>query len=205
MNYVQTPHGPVTPSKIICVGRNYVAHIEELGNEIPDEPVLFLKPNSAISEELRATREGETVHYEAELCFLMVGGRPVAVAPGLDLTRRELQSRLKERGLPWERAKAFDGSALFGAFVTLPPDDLPLTIELAIDDRVVQRGDTSLMLHSLETLIEDVSRCISFVDGDILMTGTPAGVGPVQAGEVFEARVVHKSECLTDARWLAMP
>jgi 2-keto-4-pentenoate hydratase/2-oxohepta-3-ene-1,7-dioic acid hydratase in catechol pathway len=202
MQVVHTPDGPIAPSKIVCVGRNYVAHIEELGNEVPEEPVLFLKPNSAIADALHASREGETLHYEAELCFLMMDGRPVAVAPGLDLTRRALQARLKERGLPWERAKAFDGSALFGPFVALS-DTRQLTIELAIDDRIVQRGDTSLMLYPPEAIVEEVSRCMSFEDGDVLMTGTPGGVGPVEAGAHFEASVHNADGRLSHAWWQA--
>ncbi len=104
----------VTPSKIVCVGRNYVAHIEELGNEIPEQMVVFNKPNSAIGDTLYANL-GEPLHYESELAFMVRAGQLAAVAFGLDLTRRELQSRLKHRGLPWERAKAFDGAALFSS------------------------------------------------------------------------------------------
>jgi 2-keto-4-pentenoate hydratase/2-oxohepta-3-ene-1,7-dioic acid hydratase in catechol pathway len=100
MNSIDVDGRTVTPSKILCVGRNYVRHIEELGNEIPDQMVVFAKPNSAIGDRLQATREGETLHYEGEIALLVEGGRYTAAAFGLDLTRRALQSELKSRGLP---------------------------------------------------------------------------------------------------------
>jgi 2-keto-4-pentenoate hydratase/2-oxohepta-3-ene-1,7-dioic acid hydratase in catechol pathway len=105
----------VTPTKIVCVGRNYVGHVRELKNEVPDEPLFFLKPNSSLSETLHSFHQ-EPLHYEGEISFLFEGGRFSAVGFGLDITKRVLQDSLKAKGLPWERAKAFDNSALFSRF-----------------------------------------------------------------------------------------
>ena len=107
----------VFPTKIVCIGMNYVEHIRELGSETPENPVIFLKPNSAISRDIQSSKN-ELIHYESEISFVVNSGRLSAVGFGLDLTKRELQSGLKARGLPWERAKAFDGSAVFSEFVT---------------------------------------------------------------------------------------
>ena len=123
----------VTPSKIICIGRNYVDHIAELGNEVPDEMVVFLKPNSAISTQLQSFHQ-EALHYEAELCFLYQQGKFSAVAIGLDLTKRTLQTKLKSKGLPWERAKAFNGAAVFSNFALIDEIDHSLSLTLSIDD-----------------------------------------------------------------------
>ena len=122
MNTINVNGHTVQPSKILCVGRNYRAHIEELGNEVPDSMVVFNKPNSAISDTLRSDIDNQPLHYESELAFTVKGGNLHSVGFGLDLTKRGLQSALKAKGLPWERAKAFDGAALFSAFVTLPKD-----------------------------------------------------------------------------------
>ena len=118
MNTVVVGNRVVVPSKVVCVGRNYVAHIKELNNEIPEDMVLFIKPNSAISDVLKSFHH-EAIHYEAELCFLFEGGVFIAVGLGLDLTKRSLQSELKAKGLPWERAKAFDGSAVMSQFIPI--------------------------------------------------------------------------------------
>ena len=178
----------VTPSKIVCVGRNYVEHIEELGNSLPEEMVVFLKPNSAITQELHSTLE-EPLHYEAEICLLFEKGGFAAVGFGLDLTKRGLQDRLKAKGLPWERAKAFDGSAVFSEFVQLPEDGLELTVELDINGINVQRGGTALMLYKPDTILAELLTFISLNDGDIVMTGTPKGVGRVRAGDEFLGRI----------------
>ena len=121
MNQVLYDGLPITPSKIVCVGRNYVEHIQELNNDVPDQMVLFIKPNSAISPTLRCYHQ-EPLHYETELCFMVVDGAFKAASVGLDLTKRQLQSQLKIKGLPWERAKGFDGSALFSEFVSIPQE-----------------------------------------------------------------------------------
>jgi 2-keto-4-pentenoate hydratase/2-oxohepta-3-ene-1,7-dioic acid hydratase in catechol pathway len=137
----------ITPSKVICIGRNYVDHIKELANEIPDEMVVFLKPNSAINNMLSAKHNDDVLHYEAELSFLYQGGEFTAVGLGLDLTKREVQGKLKVKGLPWERAKAFDNSAIFSDFVSIEQDDIQqLNLSLMIDDVLKQQGGVSLMM-----------------------------------------------------------
>ena len=192
----------VTPSKIICVGRNYVKHIEELGNEIPDEMVVFLKPNSAISEELHSFHQ-EQLHYEGELCFLFENGRFSAVGFGLDITKRELQSKLKSKGLPWERAKAFDGSAIFSQFVEIPNLKKVLTFELDINGKNVQSGSINLMIYKPEEILVELLTFMSLCNGDIVMTGTPMGVGPVNPGQIFAGKVKDNDEVITSAEWIA--
>jgi len=192
----------VTPSKIICVGRNYVAHIEELGNRMPDEMVVFMKPNSAISDDLQATHI-EQLHYEGELSFVFEGGRFSAVGFGIDLTRRELQSRLKEKGLPWERAKAFDGSAVFSEFAEIGDDIDSLSMQLEINGREVQVGTIELMMYKPDEILSGLSGFVTLYDGDIVMTGTPEGVGPVTAGDVFTGQVKKDNALIVSATWVA--
>ncbi|WP_411185259.1 fumarylacetoacetate hydrolase family protein [Photobacterium rosenbergii] len=194
----------VVPNKVVCVGRNYVAHIHELGNEVPDEMVLFIKPNSAIAEELSSSHRCDELHYEAELSFLFRNGRFDAVAVGLDLTKRGVQSKLKEKGLPWERSKAFDGSALFSEFVPLPSEALgELGLRLYIDGEVIQEGNISLMIYSPDVILQEVQTFMTLNDGDIVMTGTPSGVGKVQAGSQFEAQVTAGEEVIVSTQWVA--
>jgi 2-keto-4-pentenoate hydratase/2-oxohepta-3-ene-1,7-dioic acid hydratase in catechol pathway len=175
----------IVPTKILCIGRNYVEHIHELGNEIPEDMVVFLKPNSAISTVLHAEHQGETLHYETELCFMFQQGRFTHVAVGLDLTKRDLQSKLKAKGLPWERAKAFDGAALFSPFVAIDDAEAPLHFSLSIDDKLVQEGNIDLMIYKPQTILSELQAFISLDEGDIVMTGTPKGVGSIAADSVF--------------------
>lgn len=193
----------VTPSKILCVGRNYVAHIEELGNEVPDEMVVFGKPNSAISGTLLAQIETEPLHYEGEIALLVEGGKAIAAGFGLDLTKRELQGRLKAAGLPWERAKAFDGAALFSTFSRLEGGTEQLSLELEKNGTLCQQGGVELMMYPPAQIIRELSRFTTLEDGDIIMTGTPAGVGAVQAGDQFTGRVYDGGKPLAQETWLA--
>ena len=193
---------PCTPSKIVCVGRNYAAHIHELGNEIPSEMVVFNKPNSALGTNLRAFFE-EPLHYEGELAFLVRDGRYYAVGFGLDLTRRKLQSALKADGLPWERAKAFDGAALFSEFVPLPDRTDSLALRLEVDGQLRQQGGVELMMYKPDSILRELARYTRLEDHDIVMTGTPAGVGEIRAGEVFEGYVLDGERVLVSGRWQA--
>ena len=153
MNQVQFDGSNITPSKIVCVGRNYVAHAEELGNAVPEEPVFFMKPNSAISETIISDRG---LHYEGELCFLIMDQQIAAVGFGLDLTDRTLQAKLKAESLPWERAKAFRGAALFSEFCPwIEPSD-SLRLRLRIDGSIKQAGGVTQMLHKPEALVDEV-------------------------------------------------
>lgn len=205
MNTVTLDGKAVTPSKIVCIGRNYVAHIEELGNEIPDEMVVFAKPNSAIGDTLYAGLGGEQLHFEGEISFMVSGGALAAVGFGLDLTKRALQSKLKDAGLPWERAKAFDGAALFSEFHSCTGDLAELAVELQIDGDVRQAAGTDLMMYPPTVILAELGKFMSLEDGDIIMTGTPAGVGAVTAGEQFVGRVHRAGEILVSASWLARP
>ena len=162
MKFISLDGKKIYPSKIVCIGRNYVDHIKELGNEVPTEPVIFLKPNSAISEHIHSN-ETDAIHYESEISFMLHSDKLAAVGFGLDLTKRAVQSRLKARGLPWERSKAFDGAAVFSEFAAFDGDIDKLRLELHINDRLVQRGGCELMLYKPgEILIETRSFLIGF-------------------------------------------
>lgn len=191
----------VYPSKVICIGRNYVEHIYELGNETPRNMVVFLKPNSAISSQLQSFHQ-EPLHYEGEICFLYQKGRFSAVGFGLDLTKRKLQSELKSQGLPWERAKGFDGAALFSEFVTIDSTK-SLSMALSINQKLVQQGCVDLMIYSPEKILNDLQSFMKLEDGDIVMTGTPKGVGVVQADDLFEGVIKVQGVPLTSENWQA--
>jgi 2-keto-4-pentenoate hydratase/2-oxohepta-3-ene-1,7-dioic acid hydratase in catechol pathway len=192
----------VHPSKIICIGRNYVDHIAELGNEIPDEMVVFNKPNSAISTQLSSFHQ-EPLHYEAELCFLFQQGKFTAVAFGLDLTKRGLQSKLKVKGLPWERAKSFNGAAIFSEFVAIDIIEDELSLELKINNEVAQFGGVALMMFKPEQILAELESFIGLEDGDIVMTGTPKGVGLINKGDEFTGRVLLRDKELLTSSWQA--
>jgi 2-keto-4-pentenoate hydratase/2-oxohepta-3-ene-1,7-dioic acid hydratase in catechol pathway len=191
----------LVPSKIVCIGRNYVEHIKELGNDVPDEMVVFNKPPSAISDSLISDQD-EPLHYEAELCFLIQNGHYAGVGIGLDLTKRNLQSELKKKGLPWERAKAFDGSATFSYFVPLDVDIAKLSFTLHINNELIQQGDPALMIYSPDTILLELSRFMTLNDNDIIMTGTPKGVGRVESGAQFVARVYAEHELIIEHTWI---
>ena len=147
MNRILLENSEIFPSKVVCIGRNYIEHIKELKNEIPEDMVFFIKPNSAISDKLVFPKNQNSCHYEAEISFLIEDSKISAVAFGLDLTLREVQSKLKEKGLPWERAKAFDGAAVFSQFVSFDGDISKLGIELYINGELRQKGDISMMIN----------------------------------------------------------
>ena len=202
MKSVKLGDHTITPSKVVCVGRNYVEHISELGNEIPDEMVLFIKPNAAISTDLLSYHQ-EQLHYEAELCFLYQQGKFSAVAVGLDLTKRVLQSKLKAKGLPWERAKTFTGSALFSDFVAIDSIDKEFTVVLDINGKRKQTGSVAMMLYSPDVILKEILSFITLEDGDIVMTGTPAGVGKIVSGDVFQGQVMQDDSVLVAKTWIA--
>lgn len=192
----------LTPSKVVCVGRNYVDHIKELNNATPTEPVIFIKPNSAITSELKLHGHDE-IHYEAELAFVVEGGQLIGVGLGLDLTKRQVQSKLKSNGLPWERAKAFDGSAVFSEFVIIPGSIEVLRLELSINDAVRQQGGCSMMLYQPHDLVDEVQSFLTLADDDVLLTGTPAGVGQINVGDTFVGRVYSGDQLMIEVSWVA--
>jgi 2-keto-4-pentenoate hydratase/2-oxohepta-3-ene-1,7-dioic acid hydratase in catechol pathway len=187
--------------KIICIGRNYSAHARELGNEVPEEPVLFMKPETAVvlhRQPFFIPDFTQDVHYEAEVVVRINRlGKHIeerfahkyydAVTLGIDFTARDLQAKLKAKGLPWERAKAFDGSAVVGTF--LPKDKFAelnnLNFELHKNGIVVQKGNTCNMLNSIDQIIAFASQYFTLKIGDLIFTGTPEGVGKVQANDAL--------------------
>ncbi|MDD4504787.1 MAG: fumarylacetoacetate hydrolase family protein [Sulfurospirillaceae bacterium] len=187
----------VAPSKVVCVGRNYVEHIQELNNEMPTSMVIFMKPNSAVSEVLVSGKN--PLHYEGEISFLIKQGRVSAVAFGLDLTNRVLQNELKEKGLPWERAKAFDGAGVFSSFVSIDESEVEkLSMQLWINGVLTQEGGIGLMIHKPLDIIEEINSFSSLIDNDIIMSGTPKGVGSFKSGDIFVGKIfVGKKEVLS--------
>ena len=192
----------VRPGKVVCVGKNYAAHIDEMASVPAENMVVFMKPATSIGTELFAALD-EPLHYEGEICLLMQGGQVAGVGFGLDLTKRETQSKLKAAGLPWERSKAFTGSALFSEFVTAPNDLSQLGVELTVDHELRQKGDVSMMLYPPDVILKELNLFLVLEDYDIIMTGTPAVVGPVQARERFFGRVLHGEQELVSAAWVA--
>jgi 2-keto-4-pentenoate hydratase/2-oxohepta-3-ene-1,7-dioic acid hydratase in catechol pathway len=190
----------IYPSKIVCVGRNYVDHIKELNNEASEEPVVFIKPNSSISNEIYSNKN-HVIHYEGELTFLISSGEIRGVGFGIDLTKRELQTKLKAHGLPWERAKSFDNSAVFSKFVTFS-NISKLRLELYLNGSLVQYGSCELMLNKPNFLLSDTKRFISFEDGDLLMTGTPKGVGQVNSGDKYLGKIIEKEKTIVEGSWV---
>lgn len=200
----------ITPSKVVCIGRNYVDHIKELANEMPDEMVVFLKPNSAISSELLSKHNEDELHYEAELSFLYQQGGFTAVALGLDLTKRGVQSKLKAKGLPWERAKAFDKSAIFSEFVSIEQKDIEqLSLSLEINNELKQQGGVDLMMVKPDEILTQLQSFMTLEDGDIVMTGTPKGVGVINESCDFTGKVYLSNQeslqknCLLTCQWRA--
>lgn len=202
---MHTEASPARPGKILCIGRNYVRHIEELQNEVPDEPVVFLKPPSALiahGGRLVLPPQSTDVHHEVEL-VAVVGRRGRSVpeaealtylsgyAVGLDMTARDVQARAKAKGLPWTIAKGFDTFAPLGPIAPASDvaDPQQLGITLHVNGVMRQEGHTSLMLFPLAALVAYLSGIFTLEPGDLIYTGTPAGVGPVVAGDVLEARV----------------
>ncbi|QIW10248.1 fumarylacetoacetate hydrolase family protein [Francisella sp. LA112445] len=193
----------ISKSKVICVGRNYVEHIHELDNEIPESPVIFLKPNSSISNTLKLSNKRET-HYECEMVFSFDNNSKIkAVGVGLDLTDRDLQSKLKAKGLPWELAKAFDNSAVVGAFVEISESEVSnLSFRAYKNDILIQQGNYDLMMYKPDQIIKFLKdNDISICENDLLMTGTPKGVGVVNAGDKFKIELFCGDNKIIETRF----
>lgn len=191
--------------KIICIGRNYASHIEELKNERPDEPVIFLKPDTAVLQKqfpFVIPEFSNDVHHEVEILVkINKVGKYIEpkfahkyydeIGLGIDFTARDVQSRLKEKGLPWEKAKAFDGSAVIGDFMpkTAFEDLANINFEMTSNGTIVQKGNTANMLWKIDELIAYASRYFTLRTGDIIFTGTPEGVAKVNEGDVLEGSI----------------
>lgn len=191
--------------KILCIGRNYVDHIKELGNDTPAAPVVFMKPASSViieGEAVRIPHYSKDCHYEAELAVLIgTEGKNIPEADALahvagygvaiDMTLRDVQDELKKKGLPWEIAKGFDTACPLSDFVPASevPDPQALTIRLVLNGKERQNGSTGLMIHPVARIISHLSGIFTLEEGDLILTGTPAGVGQVVAGDRMEASI----------------
>lgn len=184
--------------KILAVGRNYLEHIKELGNQTPEEPVIFSKPETAVlrnNEPFYYPGFSRDIHHELEIVLkISKPGKNIEekfahkyyeeIGLGIDFTARDLQTKLKAKGLPWELAKGFDNSAPVSAFLPKENYDLEsLNFRLEVNGELKQAGNTSLMIYSFDSLVAFVSRYFTLKTGDLIFTGTPAGVGPVQPGD----------------------
>ena len=188
--------------KIFCIGRNYVEHAKELGNEVPDEPVIFMKPKSALLQSHAPFYYPEfsnELHYEAELVLrVSKNGKYInerqaskyynGITVGIDFTARDIQGELKKKGLPWEKAKAWDNSAVIGKWKEIIPEMLkkPISFSLNKNGENVQKGITTDMIFSFDQIVTNISNYFSLNIGDLIYTGTPAGVGECVVGDVFE-------------------
>jgi acylpyruvate hydrolase len=189
--------------KIICIGRNYVAHAHELNNEVPDEPVFFMKPDSSLlrnNDPFFIPGWTSDVHHEIELVLRVSRlGKGIEkrfahryydqIGLGIDFTARDVQNQLKAKGLPWEKAKAFDRAAVIGSsFVAkdLFPDLRNIQFRLDINGTTVQLGNSGLMIFDFDDIIAHISNYVTLKIGDLIYTGTPAGVGPVRTGDRLE-------------------
>lgn len=199
MNTLLFNDTPITPSKVICIGRNYVEHIHELNNEIPSSMVLFNKPNSAITDTLCFI--SPDTRFEGEICFLMMDGAIAGVGFGLDLTKGELQNYLKSKALPWERAKGFDGSAVLGDFVPLRVPLESLRMTLHINGTLVQEATYALMIYKPSEMVEEIASFMRFEDGDIIMSGTPKGVNTYTVGDEFIGRIYSGDILVVENQW----
>jgi len=188
--------------KIICVGRNYADHAKELGNDIPDEPVIFMKPKSALLQSHTPFYYPEftnELHYECELVLRVCkNGKYIqerhannyynGIAVGIDFTARDIQDELKKKGLPWEKAKAFDNSAAIGKFIDITPDLNRKNINFCLykNKELVQQGNSGQMIFNFDSIVEHISNYFSLNIGDLIFTGTPAGVGECVVGDELE-------------------
>ena len=195
--------------KIICVGRNYKAHAKELGNEIPEEPVIFMKPKSALLQSHTPFYYPEftnELHYECELVLrVSKNGKYIqerhssnyynGITTGIDFTARDIQNELKEKGLPWEKAKAWDNSAVIGKWIPLQNIKNKKDINFCLykNKELVQQGNSSLMINNFDKIVAYISNYFSVNIGDLVFTGTPAGVGECVVGDELELFIEDES------------
>ena len=202
--------------KIICIGRNYAEHAKELGNEIPDEPIIFMKPKSALLQSHTPFYYPEftnELHYECELVLrICKNGKYIqerhasnyynGITVGIDFTARDLQDEAKKKGLPWEKSKAFDNSAAVGKFIDITPEINKKNVNFTLlkNKEVVQKGNSAQMIFSFDALIANISNYFSLNIGDLIFTGTPAGVGECVVGDELEALIEDKSLLLFEVK-----
>lgn len=194
--------------KIICIGRNYAAHAKELNNPLPAEPVIFMKPDTALIENNQPFYYPDftqDLHHEVEIVLrICKQGKHIEekfankyydkIGIGIDFTARDLQDKCKAKGLPWERAKAFDGSAPLGRFIDKSDikDLNNLNFHLLLNGNEVQKGCTADLIFSFDRVVSEISRFVTLRTGDLIYTGTPEGVGPVKVGDKLEAFIENQ-------------
>jgi len=202
--------------KIFCVGRNYVAHAQELGNEVPDEPIIFMKPKSALLQAHTPFYYPEftnELHYEGELVLrVSKNGKYIqergaskyydAVTVGIDFTARDVQNELKEKGLPWEKAKAWDNSAVIGKWLPFAniKSKKDINFSLKKNKELVQKSNSGLMLHNFDKIVSYISNYFSVNIGDLIFTGTPAGVGECVVGDELEGFLEEESMFMVEVK-----
>jgi 2-keto-4-pentenoate hydratase/2-oxohepta-3-ene-1,7-dioic acid hydratase in catechol pathway len=195
--------------KIICVGRNYAEHAKELNNDVPTEPVLFMKPKNALLQNNHPFYYPDftdNLHYECELVLRVCkNGKHIQekfadkyyneISVGIDFTARDLQDKQKSKGLPWEIAKSFDNSAVVGKFIPITPETDKKDINFCLykNKELVQQGNTSHLIFSFDFLLAYISKFFTLNIGDLIFTGTPVGVGPVEIGDSLEAFIENDS------------
>jgi 2-keto-4-pentenoate hydratase/2-oxohepta-3-ene-1,7-dioic acid hydratase in catechol pathway len=202
--------------KIICIGRNYAEHAKEMNSPVPSEPVFFLKPDTALIKDDQPFYYpdfSKEIHHEVELILkISKAGKNIdarfahkyyeEIGIGIDFTARDIQAKCKEKGLPWEKAKAFDGSAPVGGFLSKKKfsDLSDIDFHLNINGKQVQKGNTKDLIFSFDTVIAYVSKFITLKTGDLIYTGTPEGVGPIAVGDKLEAFIGDQKLFYTEIR-----
>jgi len=199
MKTIKLENKSIIPSKIVCVGRNYVEHIKELNNEIPENMVLFNKPNSAISDKLYYFNE--YTRFEGEICFLIQNKQISAIGFGFDLTKKDIQEYLKQKGLPWERAKAFDNSAVFSEFVKFKGDLSTIEMKLYMNNKLQQHATYELMIYKPNEILKEILTFMDLEDGDIIMSGTPKGVSFYNKTDKFKSEIYLNNKLILQKEW----
>ena len=201
MNTINYQNSKITPSKVVCIGRNYVEHIKELNNETPDTMVVFNKTNSAITDTLEYFTSD--TRFEGEICFLIKNNQIDGIGFGLDLTKANIQNKMKAKGWPWERAKSFDKSAVFGEFVEFDGNIQDISMKLFINDTLVQFATYDLMIYKPADILNEIQTFMSLEDGDIIMSGTPKGVATYNKGDIFRGEIYCEDKLLVKSKFIA--
>lgn len=203
MGTISFKHQEIRPGKIVCIARNYASHAKELNNPVPENPVFFMKPSSSIADGL--TLQNRVIRYEAEISILYRHDGNHGIGFGLDLTLQDVQNTLKEKGHPWEAAKSFADSAIFSAFRALSEfmaNDSSINenpacwnefgIEMKINGNIVQKDNPSSMIFTIPAIIQKAHAIFGLEENDILMTGTPAGVGLLKKDDSIEGTITYR-------------
>jgi len=200
MNTINYNNEKIIPSKVVCIGRNYVEHIKELNNETPDTMVVFNKTNSAITNSLEFFTPD--TRFEGEICFLIKNNKIDGIGFGLDLTKANIQNKMKAKGWPWERAKSFNKSAVFGEFVKFDGNIKDISMKLFINDNLVQFATYDLMIYKPSQMLQEIQTFMSLEDGDIIMSGTPKGVATYNKDDIFKGEIYCADKLLVRSEFV---